>query len=780
MSHPSAAKAPATGSSGPTILATALVLACGAILSGCGGGGSGGGGGGFPFGLGGTTTTTGTGSGTGTGTTGGAGMPGTATPVDALAPATPVDLDKVLAEWQIESTGVGGDAGGDGGVGGTAGDGSPLKRVTVVLRDSTPLPVTAPATLNSVTPPVVPVDPFVAKGTTDSNGRYLLKFNTATVRPPLFVQVIDASGNVLASTTQETVPTGKAIRLNVNPLTDKIMSDVLVASAGGTDRRISGLQVDLAKLATAKANLVASAKAALGEAGIAETTNFDPMRSIYPLDGTGVDAVIESVTHVREPGTGATQLRAKLAALATNADGSVAPTVVTTTSPLAPSAVAINGSPALTFAKINAWMTAMNRCFALPAAARATDATCPATSNLVDPAFKDNSRDLPDAYGLLYSDTGRVAVQGSVLSNPAILLNIAASTNPPELERTLVEFTVDQPATGPLAGSRTTPIRYTIVMAFAKTTNPTAVAGNWILSGNQRRFDVSILPGYSRAFQMNTADRATKPDTLSSLLEIRVATTIFNGAGNAPASAGLRAVRVKGPGLPTAGLVLAPSGAQGAGPYLTPADKLGQVPLNGLNSSSVQPIFAVGIEKTADSQAASPAANAAAAYWAPADPANADTPLADFSNLQAFSRYTFEYFLTASASLAPDLTESVRMLAPLMPPSYLDRIPRNNFAPDTNMFSSTSGGSCSFTLTWNNNPDTRPVDSAFVTDGARIMTSDVDPLVPARPTTASPNTCNTANQVNIEPIDQVPNPLRISGDSATNARSRIYSTARYN
>src|SRR5687767_13131002 len=99
-----------------------VIIACTALLNGCGGGGGGGGG----FGV---------GSGTG---------PAPRPPVsqeDPLAPAAPVDLDKAPTLWEIQPDGVGGDAGGDGGVGGAAGDGSPLGRITVILKDATPLPV---------------------------------------------------------------------------------------------------------------------------------------------------------------------------------------------------------------------------------------------------------------------------------------------------------------------------------------------------------------------------------------------------------------------------------------------------------------------------------------------------------------------------------------------------------------------------------------------------------------------------------------------------------------
>ena len=746
-----------------------LIVASTALLNGCGGGG--GGGGAFLPIAGGPSPAP-------------APAPAPAPdPADPLTPATPVDIDKAQTAWEIDPSGVGGDAGGDGGVGGTAGDGSPLRGVLVILKDATPLP--PPPSDPNAPPGAPPPDPEVARGITDSNGRFLLKFKTANVVPPLVLQVIDAGGNVLASTTDETVPAGKAVRINVNPLTDKITSDVLTTNVGSTDKRYVGSQVDLNKLAAAKRDLVASTNAALGVAGIANTSNFDPVRSIYKLDGTGVDAVIESISHAREPTTGMTQLRAKLKELQTEANGSVTPTLITAATPLSTDAVAVSSNPALTFEKINAWMNEMNRCFALSSAARVADANCVDAdgSRLVLQDFRENGKDLAEAYRTLFSESDFSAVQGSVLSNPAILVNIPASSAfPPEPESTIVEFTVTQPRTGPLAGNRTSVVPYTTTMSFVRTSSSRAVAGNWILAGNQKRFDTTIRPAYERGFQAHSSFRSLFPDFLASLLEIRTSRSRFDTATRTYVSANLRAARLKGPGLPNDGLVLSPSNQPGAERDLTPHNKSGDVDASRVGSNpSNQPLFYLNMVKAPES----PASTNLNVYWNETvpintDPSFRDTKLLDFSSMQAYSRYTIEYFFNGNATLTPDVVETTRILAPVMPPDYLELLPRNQTHADLNLFFAGSPGGCSFTVQWFINPQAEPVDSAYITDRQNIINAEVDALSATRPSNAVLESCNPPNVVTIAPIPSNGTGFRKIGTGATNARFRIYSTVRYN
>ncbi len=615
--------------------------------------------------------------------------------VDPLAPASQSDLEKVALLYGIDTIGIGGDGSGDGGAAGAAGDGGPLKRAVVTLTD---------AKGNFVT------------GQTDDNGKFLLKYKTANFTAPLVLRVIDAGGNILSSVTDESAATGKAIRASINPLTDKITSDVIPASVSGTDKAFSGASVDTTKLVKAKADLLTSINAALGTAGIADATNFDAVKSIYGYDGKGVDAIIESISHARDSSTGATQLRAKLVGLSTSADGTVAPTLITASTPLPTTAVALSTSPALTFDKLNAWVTEANRCLALTSTARSTDADCADANNgrLISASFKSNSKDLAETYRTLYSESDRSAIQGSTLSNPTVLYT-TPSTGSSVDDNAVVEFTVNQPRTGPLSSNAAVPLQYTITVVFRRDDSLTkAKATNWVAYGNQRNFDLSINPRFNKSTQINSLRQANSsggiPSRLSAGLAIGVQLVKFDVATRTYVSSNLRAVRVTGPGLPTAGLVLSPSSVPGTN-YLTLNNKVGRVDTTAMISAIAGVTFNLN----------SVALDGSALYpglWNAANVGNADTPLADFSALQAYSRYTFEIFLNSNPSnTTPDAVETARIQAPLAHPATTSNLQRNDLTPSLALVTAPEAGGCNFDFAWTNNPNAAAVESVYIYGG---------------------------------------------------------------
>jgi hypothetical protein len=146
----------------------------------------------------------------------------------------------------------------------------------------------------------------------------------------------------------------------------------------------------------------------------------------------------------------------------------------------------------------------------------------------------------------------------------------------------VVEATINQPRTGPLAGSLTTPIEYTTYLVFKRDDTLTkAVAGNWILYGNQRAYDNSLRARYVKAVQNNPLKQANSagnfPSTYESQINFSFQTSKFDPATRNYVSANVRAVRVKGPGLPTAGLVLTPNAIAGAESYMTVHNRTGVV-----------------------------------------------------------------------------------------------------------------------------------------------------------------------------------------------------------
>lgn len=611
--------------------------------------------------------------------------------IDPLAPEAPVDLAAAVASLSVGSEGVGGDAAGDAGVGGAAGDGAALRRATIVLTDS------AGKTLT---------------GQTDDAGNYLIRYKSAEYKTPFVMKVIDAGGNVLAAPSEATVPAGKVARININPLTDKITSDILPATVAGTDKQFSGASLNLASLPQAKTNLLASIRAALSTAGVTNTTAFDPVTSKYAYDGTGVDAVIESISLTRNPGSGATQLQAKLAGLVTAADGSVAPTLISASTPLATTQVAISSSPALTFGKLKAWVDYQNACLAVtrPASVDCSDAT---QNKAISTIYKQNSKDFSEDFRTLVSETGLKGVAGSEARNPNILYTTRSAGSAVD-DIAVVELTIRQPRTGPLAGNISTPIEYTKILVFKRDDVTTGlIAGNWILQGNQRSFDWGVQPNYFTLVQQNPAKQPDVAGNVPSVtyagLRLTFSAQVFNPATRTYNAPNVYAVRLKGPGLPAAGLVYARTTSNGSS-NLTILNKTGVIPSETTTSARPQTDFRM----SAASYPSGGAVNASVWVGRP-DGANlpvyADNPTTtNFGSLQAFGLYSAEIYVNGSTT---PILETTRVLAPIEAPANYVQRPLHDLSPSLSQITPPQVATTSIISQWNRNPLALRIESSY-------------------------------------------------------------------
>jgi hypothetical protein len=610
---------------------------------------------------------------------GGSGGGDTGPAPDSLLAQKAVAIDRATETWAIDSGGVGGDSGGDGGAAGAAGDGSALKRATVMLLDAQGKSVT---------------------GTTDDNGRYLLKFKTADFKPPYVVKVVDAGGNVLASTTDQTIAAGQVARINVNPLTDKITSDVLSSSVSGTDKTFTGADIDAGRLPAVRSSLRSSIAPALQATGLAGTDSFDPVAAIYQANGTGVDAIIESISHTREPATGATQLIAKLSPWVTASDGTVAPTLITPTSPMGTSQVALSASPSLTFDKINAWVTGLNRCLAMPSAQADADPKCTA-ERFVSNNYKHNSKDLERDWITLFSNADGGGVVGSSISNPVVMYigryNGSTSDN-----LAIVEVTVRQPGTGPLAGSRTDAILYTKTLIFKRDDTLTnSAAGNWILHGNQRNFNWSIEPRYFTVQQLNPAAADWASSRTYSAIRLTFTNTVWSAADGKYVSAKVYAVRLKGPGLAASGVVYAPTSTTPSATF-TVLNRTGDIPAPGTLSPGATPDFRIA--------AATYPTGAPLSTWPTNSAGYPATQFTDFASLRAFNQYTIEIYQNGAAV---PFVETGRILAPVATPqSYVQR-PLHDLSPSLDQIQPPQPATSSVTAKWVRNPLAVRIDSAY-------------------------------------------------------------------
>lgn len=190
---------------------------------------------------------------------------------------------------------VGSDGGfgaGDAGADGTAGQGAPLVGATITVSDATGRSVTV---------------------VTDARGYYAAKVTSFTA--PLVAKVQSSDGKLTYYSVSTTpVASGTFVTMNITGLTDKVVSDAVVA-AGGTGAAAVAINGPVnfttqpnfaSNLATAKANLRTTLRAQLTAAGLNATT-FDPVTQVFRADKTGYDAVLDT-TLVTRNGTGTTQI----------------------------------------------------------------------------------------------------------------------------------------------------------------------------------------------------------------------------------------------------------------------------------------------------------------------------------------------------------------------------------------------------------------------------------------------------------------------------------------
>ncbi len=611
-------------------------------------------------------------------------------PPDPLTGQPSVNASDATGTFNVALVDIGGDGGGDSGSGGGAGDGAPIKRARVVVIDRTGRTVS---------------------GQTNDDGNYFVKF-PSSFQAPIVTRVITPAGVIYSSASNESPAAGKILRLNINPLTDKIVSDALAGTVKGTDKAFTGADIDATKLTVATADMLSSVRSALNVAGITTTAAFDPVKSVYAYNGTGVDAVLESIAHTRNPNTGATELRAKLAGLNVDADGAARATLVSSTTPLATTQVAIPTTPALNFAKLNAWVSALNQCIATGVA---TGPAC--RTNLFSSNFLQSSRTLDEDFATLLSETGRLPVVGSVVRNPVVLA-VLSSVGSAIDDIAVVEVTIRQPRTGPLAGNRTTPIEYTKVIVFRRDDVLTgASAGNWLAHGNQRPFIASVNTRYVRRVQNNPAMQADAagqdPSRIESRLQFQITRSRYDAATNSYVDAGIRAVRIKGPGLSAAGLVMTPSSVPGT-TWLGVHNKIGSIPLTVTTTALSNDSFTLNWS-TLNGQPL-------AQTWPSASVSASDAPLANFAGLASFARYTVEVFRVGSASPSvADTTFTMSNLAEVTAPAALSGVVVHDLSPSVALVTapapgvSASGPSgSSVKVRWVNNANATPVSQARV------------------------------------------------------------------
>ena len=151
--------------------------------------------------------------------------------------------------------------------------------------------------------------------TTAADGSY--DVDVSALRAPLLLAAISApfvtindvpqpaNGTIAYAALLPAVTAGAANIANVNPLTDKVASDVAVADLEleGSVQLINACNTSGVSAATVTAK-TAELRALVGDAltlkGVADAASFDPVNRAMKADHTGVDAVLDALLHNRE------------------------------------------------------------------------------------------------------------------------------------------------------------------------------------------------------------------------------------------------------------------------------------------------------------------------------------------------------------------------------------------------------------------------------------------------------------------------------------------------
>lgn len=611
----------------------------------------------------------------------------------------------------LAGCGGGGAAGGaTASLSGVAAYGAPMAGATIVITDSTGKTVTATA---------------AADGgyTADVSG-----FNA-----PLLITAAGDYGNSVKKYVAllDAMPaSGAAAIANVTPLTNALAA--MVSSDGVSPdefaKDIGKLRnLDGARLASALGNLQAAMADVLADAGLPAT--FDPTRTAFHAErGNAADTLLDTV-RVTQSDLGVMLSNARVA-LSYGAAGGASVTL----KGLATSGVARLPKPdvaATDMAAFDGLLAQLNACLALPPAARVgVDGSGDYTPQGVCAAMSAFSQDyLQDGFTFSRLWGARLA------SIPA-----GATFAMPEL----LTFMKNE------AGDQTALLRLTINTdqggaIYAETARKNGAT--WAFSGNQRKYDASITTALARSTDVSTngsiaplisgyADSGKNVGKFSSYSSLLFFS--FNQPG-----ADVYAVRVTGPGLPAAGIVLARSSACGASDYLAfyrndgvlPAASASATPTTTSGNGWVIDVKNVGSDYLGSdfykqSQGISATGLPSASVTRPMASVAVDT-----STIPEFARYKWEVFTEAAGSTAADVFYSRVVTRPLAA-SFGAKQAWAELSADAMRYvqpnvAATAGELTQGTVSWSLPAGAPPVIGAYISGFG------VDPLNPANTPYAS-------------------------------------------
>ena len=540
--------------------------------------------------------------------------------------------------------------------------------------------------------------------TTTVSGAYSCQL-TANALPPFAIVAIDPDGlvNPMISVVATKPGINQTATANVTPLTTAIAAQLDPNKDAFTLLKDPSLlaNVDVPTLNAIKTNVVAQLAQVLVDAGINPTT-FDPITTPF-IGGssTGVDKMLDQVRVTFDNGS-------PVLSNTLNPNAPSVPMAGSTTTSVAQVSTSAITTP-FSVAELDFAKTQLEACFAVPAATRATVG---ATGEITSTSAACKGFLIDDAPSTVrgtatYLHTGYFANRSftGLLTDPSM---DGAKINLPELLRYVTQANGQDEAVINIKYRDKNGISGNRIIIVKKFTGSATAARNtnWWFYGNQRPLDAFIRSAIrqreqtipSSVFASTTTFNNAAISRYESSLEIFVQRP-NNNLGNP--NSNVQYVRVKGPGLPTAGLVYGDVSPTLPQSWMGILNAAGTIPSNttaqlaGVNGGESGNIFRIqrsqGITGTAAfTLRPNPSASAATApfvSWAhPSMYGEAPSATWQFNlaNVPAWSLYTFEAFCGLPATLCHTFTS--RIVTPLMPATFAATQQWHTFASNSAAF----------------------------------------------------------------------------------------------
>lgn len=549
------------------------------------------------------------------------------------------------------------------------------------------------------------------------------------ISAPLALVATDPAGlrDPLVSLATALPAAGQDATVNISPLTTAIVAQI----APNRDPLALALDsaalaaVDPDALAAVRANVVQQLAEVLPTLGLDPAT-FDPISTPF-VGGSNVggDGLLDQVRVTFENG-------APVLSNVLSPDEPPVPMAGVAEAPPVPPATVVDFS----MTELDILQTAFERCFAVPSTARADSADCDGI--LVDDA------DAALTGGATYLNSGFNGTQsfGALIASADM---DGARFNRPELMRYMADSSGDEAVVNLRFADKNGvgDNRILVVKKFAGTAT-TQRNSDWWLYGNQRTVSAYVRASIRKQEQFLPEEFRQQYDTGASRFQTGLEIYVARSGAPGQSLANLRYARVKGPGLPTAGLVLADPGGLPQG-WMAIHNTGGNIPSGVEFSAGSNNIFylqrsmdivgpgAFTLRNMPLSGAAAPGYN----NWA--HPAMyGEAPSADWQfdlgRAPAWSKYDFELFTAVDAdpgtptTPTPAMSFSARMPTPVVPAAYAATQQWHDQPAGTRALV-TNGAPAASTLNlqWLINPYAQRVDSVnvytFDSDGNKTVNS---------------------------------------------------------